>query len=346
MATRVALGVEADLARGEHAPLDGVDLADQLAIAGQRHVAALEQDLEVRRPALLRLVGEVLADDLREVARQVLGEVHADAAPVDGEPRDGERAEQAPELGLLLGLPLQSGSISDSQIYSRGEQIAPASAVGTAPAPADFPSPSAQAQLTPRTASEWRIKNPDIYGNKLASFHGNDQPERKEYRGVDIFAVFPDAAAQPSTTHDADTLAASRRRVLVPGADTPQSVAVPPREPDLGFRLQILAKWDSPTFIDARDAIPTMVQLTLDWQTESLPVPAQAGSVAPQATTGSTPPNSQRVSFLGNLGGDTRSGGSRTMNLSFGERPVWCPVRHTRGPSAARSPSWRRIACS
>lgn len=34
-------------------------------------------------------------------------------------------------------------------------------------------------------------------------------------------------------------------------------------------------------------------------------------------TTGSTPPNSQRVSFLGNLGGDTRSGGSRTMNFVF-----------------------------
>ncbi len=35
------------------------------------------------------------------------------------------------------------------------------------------------------------------------------------------------------------------------------------------------------------------------------------------ATTGSTPPNSQRVSFLGNLGGDTRSGGSRTTNYTF-----------------------------
>lgn len=34
-------------------------------------------------------------------------------------------------------------------------------------------------------------------------------------------------------------------------------------------------------------------------------------------TTGSTPPNSQRVSFIGNLGGDTRSGGSRTVNFTF-----------------------------
>lgn len=35
------------------------------------------------------------------------------------------------------------------------------------------------------------------------------------------------------------------------------------------------------------------------------------------ATTGSTPPDSQRVSFLGNLGGDTRAGASRTMNFVF-----------------------------
>ena len=73
VAPRVALGVEAHLARGEHAALDGVDLTD---VTSPR-----DREL-VGRPALLRLVGEVLADDLREVARQVIGEVHADAAPV------------------------------------------------------------------------------------------------------------------------------------------------------------------------------------------------------------------------------------------------------------------------
>ena len=35
------------------------------------------------------------------------------------------------------------------------------------------------------------------------------------------------------------------------------------------------------------------------------------------ATTGSTPPNSTRVSLIGNHGGDTRSGGSRTVNFTF-----------------------------
>ncbi len=38
--------------------------------------------------------------------------------------------------------------------------------------------------------------------------------------------------------------------------------------------------------------------------------------------------------------------GSLTTNLSFGDRPVWEPVRATRGPSAARVASPRRIASS
>src|SRR5688572_32197083 len=38
--------------------------------------------------------------------------------------------------------------------------------------------------------------------------------------------------------------------------------------------------------------------------------------------------------------------GSLTTNLSFGERPVCAPVRQTSGPSCARMPSWRRMACS
>src|SRR6185295_19087245 len=38
--------------------------------------------------------------------------------------------------------------------------------------------------------------------------------------------------------------------------------------------------------------------------------------------------------------------GSRTMNLSWGERPVCLPVRTTSGPSAATRPSPARIASS
>jgi hypothetical protein len=211
-----------------------------------------------------------------------------------------DRAEHGRDL--LRGLPLQSGVITDAQIYYRGEQTV--TGTGTAPTPAEFPSPAAQTQLTGRTGVEWRITN--VYNAATrARFTGNGQPERKEYRGVDIFAVFPDPAQQPSVTSDGDALAANRRRALVPGADTTQAVVVPPREPEVGFRLQILAKWDSPTFVDARDAIPTMLQLTLDWQTQNLPVPSQGGNVIPQATSGTTPMVYQ---LIGRLSYDPRSG--------------------------------------
>jgi hypothetical protein len=69
--------------RGEHAALDGVDLRHEVAVARCRHIMLLEQVFELGRPALLGLIGEVLAHDLPEVSRQVLGEVHTDAAPVD-----------------------------------------------------------------------------------------------------------------------------------------------------------------------------------------------------------------------------------------------------------------------
>ncbi len=83
------LGLEGDLARGQYAPLDRVHLGDKVAIPRERDVAALEENLEVGRPALLRLVREGLTPDLRIVARQVLGEVHADAAAVHRQPRHG-----------------------------------------------------------------------------------------------------------------------------------------------------------------------------------------------------------------------------------------------------------------
>ncbi len=96
-----ALGVEADLAGGQDAALDGVDLANELAVAGQRDVFALEEVLEFGGPALLAAVGERLRHDLGIVVGQVLDEVHVDVAPVDGKTRHRQVLEQAPEVVLI-----------------------------------------------------------------------------------------------------------------------------------------------------------------------------------------------------------------------------------------------------
>lgn len=66
-ATGGILRVEAHLSRRQHPPLDGDDLHEGLAVAGQHDVSALEQDLEVRSPALpglFVLVREYLVDYL------------------------------------------------------------------------------------------------------------------------------------------------------------------------------------------------------------------------------------------------------------------------------------------
>ncbi|WP_174260513.1 hypothetical protein [Myxococcus xanthus] len=86
-----ALGVEGHFPGGQYAALDGVNLPDEFALSWQGDVAALEANLEVGGLALLGFVGEALRHYLREVA----GEIHSDAAAVDG--------EEAPQVGLLLG---------------------------------------------------------------------------------------------------------------------------------------------------------------------------------------------------------------------------------------------------
>jgi hypothetical protein len=75
------LGVEGHLARGQHAPLDRVHLRDDLALARQGHAPVLQQDLEIRRPPLLRFVREVLAHHLREGAPEVLHQPTTKKAP-------------------------------------------------------------------------------------------------------------------------------------------------------------------------------------------------------------------------------------------------------------------------
>jgi hypothetical protein len=80
-----------------------MDLAHELALARSAFVAALEQDLEFRGPAHFALASERLADDLRVIAREVLRDVHADAALPDRKPRHRQQVEQATRVCRLLG---------------------------------------------------------------------------------------------------------------------------------------------------------------------------------------------------------------------------------------------------
>jgi hypothetical protein len=100
------------------------------------------------------------------------------------------------------------------------------------------------------------------------------KPPRPSYRRVDIFAVpgAPDPA-QPPVPNPEATLDVGHRRVLVPADDAPIAPK-PPKEPDLPYRVRVRVAWDSPTYVDLSDAIPTLAEVSLTWQASPMPLPA------------------------------------------------------------------------
>ena len=100
-----------------------------------------KQDLHVRRPALLALVVKFSAIDLREIALEILGEVHADAGAVNRQARDGHRVEQAPKVAscsakatwpkLRKKTQMKSPSISSNTASSDRSRVRPTSKPAT-----------------------------------------------------------------------------------------------------------------------------------------------------------------------------------------------------------------------
>ena len=59
-------------------------------MAGQDHITALQTDFEIGAPGFFGCIGEVFRPHYRAVfALQGFGELHADAALVDGQTSDG-----------------------------------------------------------------------------------------------------------------------------------------------------------------------------------------------------------------------------------------------------------------
>lgn len=213
-----------------------------------------------------------------------------------------DRAEQG--FKLLTDASLGSGAIDASRVAYRGEQEALASTHGSAPA--DPGGQPAGRTLTDRTVQEWRIKSLYYSGGSPPSGWGQTQsiPERVEARGVDIYAVIPAATPPATTTTDDHSLSTDRRRALRPGADA--TTAPTPRAftPSLGWDLKIRAKWDSPSWVDSNDSIPTLVELTFAWERRALNVPG-SGPVEPVPMT---PTTTSYWRVVGRFTHDARSG--------------------------------------
>ncbi|MEM7226945.1 MAG: hypothetical protein AAF495_28505 [Pseudomonadota bacterium] len=191
----------------------------------------------------------------------------------------GTRAAQG---RLLLTDPLLGeGAIDPAIVYSRGENQSPSQANGTLPDdPTVLPHLSdpdlAERSLAQRTASEIRIKQD--YAEFIAGWgQARSIPEREEARCIDVYAVVPDP--WQASLGDQDAIDAARRRTLVPGADQWAWITEAPREREVDFALRLLAKWDSPSWVDAQDSAPTLVEAALDWESRPLTIPALEGEV-------------------------------------------------------------------
>lgn len=108
-----------------------------------------------------------------------------------------------------------------------------------------------------------------------------DDSARPPYRCAEIYAVDTGAPATPPPATGGDGVAV---RMLVPGPDGDPpgglhttNAAAPPTD----YRVQLKAKWDSPTVVRVADAIPTEAQALIAWKSAQVELPAAASGSAP-----------------------------------------------------------------
>ncbi len=191
----------------------------------------------------------------------------------------GRRAEQG--AGLLTDVAFGDDPLNPpvptSKVFSRGENQPPIALPGDPTILDEVADPELRARsLGERTRQEIRIEQD--YPERSAWGESRSQPERQEARCVDLYAVVPSQAGFGI----GDPFSGARRRTLVAGADQWAVITELPRERDLSFALRFLAKWDSPTWVDAQDSAPTLVEVAFEWENASLEVPELGGSINPE----------------------------------------------------------------
>lgn len=220
--------------------------------------------------------------------------------------RNVDLANQRAQRGRDL---LVEAGIAVDRIVFIGEQGPTTGADGAAyTGPLQFTGPTldptADAQLGPRINEGWHFKA--LYGPSTLQAWGNAQerPERKEGRGVDIYALVPDG--QPADDeHPGDNITRNPAllRALVPGEDANDAQ---PASKQLPYRVELDATWDSPSIVATIDWVPTLVQLTVEWASSAVPVPGLGDTVTPTRPSSTGGPDLWRV--VGRFTTDQRSG--------------------------------------
>lgn len=202
---------------------------------------------------------------------------------------------------------------------ARGQALLVAAGVGagqiTALGEQDDPPAGLSGVSAPRVQKEWAFKR--YYPNAAQVWGQNqEQPERKEGRGVDVYAVIEESAATltptPTPTQPGEPAPV---HLLVPGIDRttppPASASVTTTRP---YRVEIKVKWDSPSIVAPIDWAPTLAQVTAEWTSKKVTVPGlppaadgSASQVQP-SRPGQAPAESDKWRLIGRFSTDPRSG--------------------------------------
>jgi hypothetical protein len=211
----------------------------------------------------------------------------------------------------------EDGAIEASRIVFRGEQE-PAGPTEVAQIPLSLlfesegapnnppPVPVSSADDSWRTSWFEKILYGPVYENWSKT--DRDLSARTFYRRADVFAI--GGQLKPDATPCPDLQAAESpdlRHILVPGADGTKPAKPKPREPELqaNYVVRVKVGWDSPSYVNANDFIPTLAEVQLSVEKKPVPLPGTTEQVEFKGTGTSDPPV---ITYIGRFTQDPRAG--------------------------------------
>jgi hypothetical protein len=109
-----------------------------------------------------------------------------------------------------------------------------------------------------------------------------ERPPRPEYRRATVYAHStkpPEPAPVPEPEPEPDSPPALERVVYVPGPEWEPTAPAAPADPSYPYAVRARVIWDSPQVNERADAIPTLVELSVTWVQEALPLPEDPTAV-------------------------------------------------------------------
>lgn len=166
---------------------------------------------------------------------------------------------------------------------------------------------TAGALVAADTTPGWLIRLREPASTLAALKKDVNKAPRPDYRRADIVAIPPTEIEDTDRPTDTSAHDPALRRALVQGPDIPEIKPPAKIDPDLPYAVNILVRWDSPTIVTAADAIPTLAEVRLSWQSEPLALPGTSETVElkknPPAPTGP-----EIFTLVGRFAHDARSG--------------------------------------